>query len=114
MREYAIAYIDGVLYKGDTHANIVRDYIDTNYPEYSYLDDDEIFQCSLNPTMFMGSVLKGIDNNQYIVFYKDGSNTSVKEILNIIKTDYPNSILCTVPYERNNKPNKECTLSILK
>lgn len=108
IREYAIAYIDNILYKGLCHYDIVENYIEENMldatmnPCCGSVEFETMEE--IDKPIILGSVIKGIDNKEYVIFYDDCNYDCCADyILTLIKKDFPHSIICTTMYTREEK-----------
>lgn len=107
-RDFAIAYIEDKLYVGDTHKDIVYDYLNTNNKELTkYVDFSEGYvtgdeQDNIDLAMGFASYIHGIDNNDYIAVYPDSTYIiGVNEFCDYLKKEYPNAIICIDNNERH-------------
>lgn len=100
-RDFAIAFIENKIYTGDTHKDLVDEYINSNDKELSeYIDHSEGYvtheeQDNLDLAMGFASYIKGIDGNDYIAVYPDSTYIiGVNEFCQYLKEEFPNAIIC--------------------
>lgn len=98
-RDLAIAYIDGEIFEGDVHKDIVSDYINNNDLdvelnfEEGFVTEDE--QDDLGERTAFASLINGKDGNVYIAIYPDSVFfVSMDEVVSALKSKYPGAIIC--------------------
>jgi hypothetical protein len=100
-REFAISYINGYIYDGETHKDTVEEYLNSNDGDADdYLNRDEGFvtneeQQDIDIPMAFASYVKGIDNKDYIAIYPESLfDTDIDDFVSELKNKYPNAIIC--------------------
>lgn len=104
-RDFAIAYIDGNIYEGDVHKDIIDKYIQDNDLDVE-LNHSEGFvqdyeQEELGESTAFASYIKGIDGNNYIAIYPDSVfGVNINDFIKKLESKYNNVIIC---YDNNNR-----------
>lgn len=100
-RSFAITYLDGRIYEGDTHKDTVEEYLDNNNMDAKeYLNYSEGFvtneeQDDIDLPMGFASYIKGKDGKDYIAIYPDSIYyIGLNEFADILKKKYTNAIVC--------------------
>lgn len=100
-RDFAISYINGKLYDGETHKDTVTQYLnDKNQDPDEYLNYEEGFvtpdeQDNIDNPMGFASYVKGIDSKDYIAIYPDSLfNLSIDMFVSALKNKYSTAIIC--------------------
>lgn len=100
-RSFAISYLDGQIYEGDVHKDIVEEFLNNNnmdadeYLNYSegFVTNDE--QDEIDIPMAFGSYIKGKDGKDYVAIYPGSLYyVGMNEIADIMRKKYPNAIIC--------------------
>jgi hypothetical protein len=108
-RDFAISYINGKLYDGETHKDTVTEYLNNkNQDPDEYLNYEEGFvtsdeQDNIDTPMGFASYVKGIDSKDYIAIYPDSLfNLSMDMFVSALQSKYSNAIICEDNNDRYN------------
>lgn len=107
-RAFAISYIDGELFEGDTHKDTVSSYLEEHNMNLEYIDKTQGFVTKeeledIDLSMAFASYIKGIDNKDYIAIYTETLFYVSMDILIMeLEKKYPKAIIC---YDSNDRYN---------
>lgn len=100
-RKFAISFINGNIYSGETHKDTVEEYLNSNDGNADdYLNRDEGFvtteeQEDIDVPMAFASYISGIDNKDYIAIYPESLfNVDMNDFISVLKKKYPTAIIC--------------------
>lgn len=100
MRDFAISYIDGQLFEGDVHKDMLEHFIQNNDLNEDIIDYGEGFvteqeQEDLDLPCAFASYIKGMDGQDYIAIYEQTVyGLDIYDFKDILKNKYPNAIIC--------------------